>query len=174
MQDIFKKYKKHKKFQNLAIITTSFFLALWVNTWLVDSNMSQYLKSNILESQIEIPRSDIYIQAIWDYYEVKTASEIHNLEKVHFSLLYNNKNLKANIIENNIDKYIINNNYLDSWVLSIQLEANSNTSIEAWETLLKLKLTKNTENIEHINILNANFSDTNWTSYLLTSSGYQL
>jgi len=174
MQDIFSKYKKHKRLQNIGIIAASLFLAIWVNTWLTDSNMSQYLKSNILETQTQIPRSDIYIQLVWDSYEIKSHSLISNLDQISFSLLYNNKNLNLKINENNIDKYTINSNYIDSGILNLQIRSNNNHTIQAWETILKLNLSKNTEGIEHINILNANFTDTTGASYILSTSGLRL
>jgi len=174
MEDIFWKYKKHKLTQNASIIAASLFLALGVNMQLSWWDFSRYLKANVLESQVEQQKSDLYLEYREDTLFIKTHAPILNLKQIQFSLLYNNKTLSTDNIDYNIDNYFINYNYIDSWIINLQFSGDGSYSLQAWETIASMKVLKNTNAVEYINILNANFSDNTGKTYLMTMSGIEL
>ncbi len=173
MKDIFNKYKSYKNTQNCFIIAMSLFLALWANILFQSSPTQQYLKANLLESSNNIKNSDIYIthnNNNNNSIEIKTNQELVSPTNIHFSILYDNSSLNTENINFDIDNYILNYDFIDNWILNIQLQWTWNRSIKAWENLVKIWITSDENLKSHINILNANFSDTSWKTYIMTSS----
>jgi uncharacterized membrane-anchored protein YitT (DUF2179 family) len=62
--DIISKYKKQKKVSNFAIITISFILAITINFFIINNtNLSNTLKANLLESEIRQNTGDLYLES---------------------------------------------------------------------------------------------------------------
>jgi uncharacterized membrane-anchored protein YitT (DUF2179 family) len=62
--DIISKYKKQKKVSNFAIITISFILAITINFFIINNtNLSNTLKANLLESEIKQNTGDLYLES---------------------------------------------------------------------------------------------------------------
>lgn len=174
MEDFIWKYKKYTLIQNLAIITASIFLAFAINVVISWWNFSNYIKASILDSQTKQQKSDIYLEHQGSHIFINSRSPIENIKQIQFSLLYNSININPENIINNIDNYVINYKYLDTWILNIQIIWDGKSSVWKWENISSIKFSKETEALEYINILNVNFTDTEWKTYIMTSSWVQL
>ena len=174
MEDFLKQYRKHKLPQNVAIITASLFLALWVNMQFTDNNLWKYLKANLIESESQEQKSDVYLEVKGNKVLVKNGTPIQWLQQIQFSLMFNHEALDTSNVLKNIDNYTIRYNYLDYWILNIQLISKNPEDISIHSPLIELDFMKKTEMKEYVNILNANFSDTDWRTYHMTTTGTSL
>lgn len=174
MKDIFSQYKRHKFLQNFGIIAASLFLAIWVNIQFMNTEISQYLKSNIIETQNQVEKSDIYLEVKDNTIVVKNGKSISEVEQIQFSLIFNNNNINTNNIINNIDNYIINYKYIELWILNIQVLWNWKANLIPHSSLITIEFEKESELKEYINVLNANFRDSTWNTYYLNTSGAQI
>ena len=178
MQDIFKKYKNHKMVLNIWMIISSLFLAFIINFLFIDStNIWKNLKTSLLNSKnIEI-KSDIYLNKTsknipwlnnsFDI-EILAWKNINNPETLSLSLVYNSENI---IIENILSEDIeVIKMWENKWLDSIIINFKNNKNISINQKIIELKIKKLKEKTENINIINANFKDSTWEIYLLTTS----
>lgn len=169
MVDIMKKYKKQKLITNVNVVLASLVIALWINfTFFNSSNLSQYLTTNVLGTEIEEIKSDISIENIWDEYFIITNKNINLMTSLSLSLISNPQNTVIWRIESNYWDIVNLSN--TPWINSLILTTNKEINIQKWERIIKIKLSKNTENSENLNIVNANFTDINNEHFLLTTS----
>lgn len=169
MTDIMKKYKKQKFMTNINIVLASFVLALWVNfMFFGSSNLSQYLTTNVLGTEIKEVKSDISIEKFENEYYIVTNKNINLINSLSLSLIYNPENVSVTKIESSFWDIINLSN--TPWISSIILTTNWKTSAFVWDKIIKLELNKNQQISENINIVNANFTDINKDHFLLTTS----
>ena len=169
MQDILKKYKNHKIITNLWMIISSLILAFAINFLLIDStNIWKNLKTSLLNSNnIEI-KSDIYLNKTSDNIEILAGKVINNPETLSLSLIYNPENI---IIENILSEDLeVIRMWETKWLDSIIINFKNNWKISKHQKIIEFKTKKIKEKTENINIINANFKDTTWEIYLLTTS----
>ena len=170
MKDIMKKYKKHKIISNLWVLVISLFLALAINFFVIDwTEIWQNLKTSVLNNKVN-KKSDIFLENSWDEIVVKNFKNMNFLDSISFSLVYNPENIT-----------IWN---LRSWKNWLELTKIRNTpgfytiiliskfplDINSWEVLISFEIKKKNNKTESINLINANFSDSNSESYELTTS----
>lgn len=169
MKDIIKKYQNHKLFTNINIILASLVLAFWINFILIDwTDIWEYLKVSILNTQIIENKSDLYIEKQGNDFFVVSNKTINQVSNLSLSLAYNPENITIWDVSSSFWD-VINLSNTD-WISSIIFTADENTNINPWDKLIKLNIVKKEEKTENINILNANFKDINDQQFLLSTS----
>ncbi len=175
MKDILKKYNKKKHIQNIWIIVTSLALAIWVNYFIFNNDeISKNLKTNVNEAIVEEKKADLYIENSTNTYSVKAWQDMNNVENISFSLTYNSENIKIdemNWWNDNIDLMNLSNY---PWVNTIVINIEKPINIKKWKEIINFKIKKLNEVNENINIISANFTDSEWETFLLSTSGIDL
>lgn len=165
MTDILKKYNKQKKFSNISIVAMSLVFAIGINIFLFDdSNLVKNLKANAIESDIQMNKSDLYIEQEAVYFSVFSSKNMTNVKNVSFSVVYNPENI--NILKTNGLQHISTNDGISTYILQFAEPKN----IIKGEKVALLEINKNKNKTEHVNIVEANFTDDSGNSYQLSTS----
>ncbi|MGB2111482.1 MAG: hypothetical protein ACPHY8_06845 [Patescibacteria group bacterium] len=165
MTDILKKYNKQKKFSNISIVATSLVFAVGINIFLFDdTNLVKNLKVNAIESEIQMNKSDLYLEQEAVYFSIFSSKNMTNVKNVTFSIVYNPENI--NILKANGLQHVSTNNGVSTFLLQFDEPKN----IIKDEKVALLEINKNKNKTEHINIVEANFTDTSGNSYELSTS----
>lgn len=165
MTDILKKYNKQKKFSNISIVAMSLVFAIGINIFLFDdSNLVKNLKANAIESDIQLNKSDLYIEQEAVYFSVFSSKNMTNVKNVSFSVVYNPENI--NILKTNGLQHISTNDGISTYILQFDEPKN----IIKGEKVALLEINKNKNKTEHVNIVEANFTDNSGNSYQLSTS----
>jgi len=169
MQDIIKKYKKHKQITNLGIVLTSLVMAFWVNFLLIDWTITgQNLKASILNANNVEINSDVYFDLEDNKIVLKTSKLISNVKDLSLSVTYNPENVEIINFDSSNNLSEISN---EEWIKSIIINFWELVSINPNENILEINTSKKINKSENINIINANFTDNAWDNYMLSSSG---
>lgn len=168
MKDFMDKYKKNKIIWNIWIVMFSLILAFWINIFLIDStNMWDWLKTSILNATDKTQKADLYLEKIGNKIILKNSKNINDSQNLFLSISYNPENIKNIDVTSDINTpNIISQN---TWISSIILNTNWKT-YKKNDRILEIIVEKKEEKIENINIINANFKDTTWEIYKLTTS----
>lgn len=169
MQDILKKYKKHRLLSNIWVVALSLIMAVWINFFVIDStNFGQNLKTSVLNSSTNNNLADIYLENLNNEIKLKTSKDINNLKSLSFSISYNPNNLKIEeFISSNAQILNLSNT---PWINSVTITFDNIVDIKWWENITSIKTSKKDNKIENINIVDANFTDWEAEVYLLTTS----
>lgn len=171
MQDIIKKYKKHKISSHLGIIVISFIVAFWVNFLLIDwTEIWQNIKASVLNiDNISGPKSDIFFEKENDIVLLKNSKSMKNVKSISFSMIFNPENLSiTNLLSKNNQ---ITNIGDENWIKSIIINLDESRNINENENILEFNIEKKDNKTEHLNIVNANFTDDSWEVYMFSTSG---
>jgi len=172
MQDILKKYKQHKLLWNIGIIVTSLIMAIWINFFVIDStSIGQNLKTSVLNANNNVNLADIYLEKQDNTIKLKTSKDINNVKRLSFNVSYNPETLTIEKINplNKKNAQILNISN-DPWINSITIIYNNIINLKKSETIILLKTKKLKDQIENINIFDANFDDNKSQTSLLTTS----
>jgi len=183
MTDIITKYKKHKKITNIFIISASLILALSINFIIFDwNNLGNSLKTSIIDSKEseksdiymianskESEKSDIYMISNSGSITLKTNKNLNLVKNITLSIIYNKDNISLweSIVNKNMK---ISSLSWEAWISTIIIDFEKATNISAWDDIFTMKLSKKANTSEQINLINANFTDETWETYLFTSS----
>lgn len=175
MKDILKKYRKKKNIHNVWIVLTSLALWFWINALIFDDwNIWNQLKTNVTEAVVKEIQSDLYIEQNNDFYSIKVWMDMKNVENISFSLAYNPDNIRISSIESDDDNIDIMNLSNQPWINTVVINLEKPSDINKGEEILKLKVKKENNTPESINLINWNFTDTEWETYLFSTSGVEL
>lgn len=170
MKDFIKKYQNHKLLTNLNIILASLVLAVWINFFLVDgTNIGQSLKASVLNSQIWTETADVYLKKIDNDIYLVTNKNIVDLNNFSISFSYNPEYVEIFDISSQL--WQVANLWENQGINSIILNIQSPVNLNRWDNILKVWVNKKIETTENLNILNANFSDSENNQFLLSTSG---
>lgn len=168
MQDIIKKYKKHRQITNLGIVLTSLVVAIGVNFLLIDWTVTgQNLKASILNANNVEINSDVYFDIENNNIVLKTSKIISDIKNLSLSITYNPENVELLGLNSNNNISEISN---EEWIRSIIINFDWNSDISPNQNILEIKTNKKTQKSENLNIINANFTDNTWENYLLSTS----
>lgn len=168
MQDIINKYKKHKIVNNVNIILASLVIAFWINFMIYDTNIWESLKTSVLNSEINEAKSDISITKQWEFLFLVTNKQTNNVKNLSLSLTYNPENIEISEIKS--DLWDVVNLSNTPWISSIILSSDKELNLNPWDKIIKISATKKEEKSENLNIINANFKDSNDEIFLLSTS----
>jgi len=168
--DILKKYKKYKKISNLSIVSISLIIAIWMNFLILNNTkFSKNLRTNLLESKLNNKKSDIFFEISNNNLILKTSKNISNIESLSFSTAYNSENIELDKV---IPKLNAQTTYISntSWLSTILIEYSEINNIKSWDKILTIEINKTINKTENLNIINANFTDSDSNTYELSSS----
>ena len=170
MKDIMKKYKRHKMISNLWILVTSLVLALGINFFVIDwTEMWKNLKTSVLNSELN-KKSDIFLESSWNKIVIKNSKNISSLDSISLSLVYNPLNLKIENITPELESLKVTEVTNTDGFSTIIISSSSPLDVSPSEILVSFDAVKTENKTENINVINANFSDSNSESYDLTTS----
>lgn len=167
MWDILKKYKKHKKFSNIAIVFTSLILAISINLFIIDSTtINKHIKTSLLESKIQNNISDIFMKVSKNNKTVElfTSKDINDITNINMSFLYNPDTISINSIVCNINS-TSNLNSDNNWISSVIIDFEKNTSFQKNEKICDINIDKKSKNTEQLIIEKISFFDKNSNTY---------
>jgi len=172
--DIIKKYKNHNLLKNIWIIVTSLFFAILINYSINNTSISNSIKSSVMNSKyIQNVNSDIYIKkennTIKNILNITNSKNINGLKSLNLTIVYNPNNLELKntyTTINNIKPIIINK---ENWLLTISLDAQE-INIKENSSLINILFEKRENKIEHVNIINAFFTDKDNNTFELSTS----
>jgi len=168
--NILKKYKRHKKISNLTIVFLSLTIAIWINFFVLEgSNFSKNLKTNLLESELKNNISNIYFEKKGNNLFLKTNRTISNIENLTFSITYNPENIEILDIIPKLNSEIINVSNTP-WLSTVLVNFKEINTINSWEKILTIKTNKKEDKTENVNIINANFTDSEKNTFELSVS----
>jgi len=175
MDDIIKKYKHTKNMKLGFVIAASFVFALSLNLVIWNSDIGKILKTNIQEFvNIKDNKADLYLEKnenSWNYIiNLKNSKTLNSIKNIWLSLVFNWENVDIKDKFTKIEWLKIIELSNNNWYNIITLKANNNLDINENETILSIVLEKNEEKIENLNLINANFTDTNGEIYSLSTS----
>lgn len=174
MDDIIEKYKIKKRNKNIAIVLTSLMLAIWINFWVFSPWAGQMLKANVLWTQID-SKANLSIEKIDNDYKnilnIKANKNLNSLKSLSLSIVYNPEKVSIDNISTNYEgaKLVMMSD--NKWFKSIIITFKNPENIKNWSELVQILWQKNQiEVIENINLINANFIDSTWETYTLSTS----
>ena len=168
--DIINIYKKQKKISNISIITISLILAITINFFIINnSNISNNLKTNLLESERKQNIGDLYLEADWNNILLKTKNNLNNISNITLSIAYNSENIKINNIIPKLN-WEVSNISNTPGLTTIILEYSEINNIDPNDKILTINTQKKKEKTENINIVSANFTDKSGKSFELSNS----
>lgn len=179
MEDIIQKYKKEQKKKNIAIVVTSLALAIGLNFVLVNTNSGKYITSSVINSQISSEKqADLYLQSVKNsgnnVIRLKASSEISQAKSLSFSLAYNKENVKIKEKTLRIDGAEMINVIENEWFNTLIINFQNPTNIKTGEEILSIIFEKNqSEELESINLVNANITDNEGAIFSLSTSGVE-
>ncbi len=179
MEDIIQKYKKEQKKKNIAIVVTSLALAIGLNFVLVNTNSGKYITSSVINSQISGEKqADLYLQSVKNsgnnVIRLKASSEISQAKSLSFSLAYNKENVKIKEKMLRIDGAEMINVIENEWFNTLIINFQNPTNIKTGEEILSIIFEKNqSEELESINLVNANITDNEGAIFSLSTSGVE-
>lgn len=170
MKDIFKKYKKQKRFSNVWVVVTSLVLAIGINFLVLEwSNFGNSMKANILEVKTQNQQSDIYATLNNNNVDIFSNQNMNDVKNISMSLSYNPNNVGLLLNdEENSDIIRLSD---EKWIQSILINYTPEKNILAWDKLFSVETSKLNQTSEQLNIFNANFTDSQGENYLLSTSG---
>ncbi len=171
--NIFKKYKNYKKKNTAFIIFASLILAIWINVFLsFDQNIWNYLQADILQANKKNNIWDIFLEKKDNKIILKAGKKLDSVENISLSLVYNPDNiaLKGVFEKENENIDIFSNT---PWISTILISFTQAKTINSWDEIISFDFVKNVWKTENINIINANFTDSNNKTFDLTTSSFQ-
>lgn len=169
-KDFVKEYKKKKIIWNLGIIALSLVLALWINFFVIDwTDIWKNLKASILDVDNQESKADFYIESSWNILTIKNSKQMQNPVSISLSLTYNPEILEIDTITT-IQWELVNLWEKNTWSDTIIINTTWN-DINANSTIIEIQTTKKEQTSTQLNMLNANFQDSSWNQYNLSTSG---
>lgn len=179
MEDIIQKYKRERKMRNIAIVITSLTLAFGLNLFLSTTESGKYLKSSVINSTLNSEeKADLYVDGGKNtgntIFSITSSQEMSQVKSMSFSVAYNKENVSlkdSNILIEGIEMIPVweNNGYL-----TLMLNFTNPINIQPNDKILQLVFEKiNSQEIESINLLNANMTDAEGSFFWLSTSGIE-
>lgn len=175
---VFKQFRKQKIFNQLFFVFWALVMAFWINSFVLNWDFWDNLKTNILEKNntiknsntIEV-KSDIYIEKENDITKIKVWKKIDNVTSLSFALVYNPEAVEIQDIISNIKEVKLLKLQNEKGTTTLILNFDEPQTIQAWKNLLDLYISKKVlKTTQHINIINSNFTDSTNSKYELTTS----
>lgn len=170
MQDIIKKYKKHKLVSNSIIVLSSLILAFWANYLFFETNFWENIKANLLENSKKEDLWDVYLVEDKSIVSIKTNKDISDIKDLSVSIVFNWENISIENLKSDIENTNLDNISNTPWIINVFLNFGENKNLKRWDELLEFRTIKKNDKTESINIINANFTDNLWENYLLNTS----
>ena len=168
-KDFLNEYKKNKTIWNITIVIASLIIALSINFFILDnSKFWSNLKSSVLEAGQNNTKADLVLENKNQKIILKNSKKLNNIKSLSFSIIYNPENISIENIECNSNKLIKIEN--QEGIKAIIVNYDTPKNIEKNSEICKIKTSKKETKSEQLNLINSNFTDITWETYLLTTS----
>lgn len=175
MKDYLKQYSQKNFKTHLSILGVSFILALGIYFFAGDTNLGNYLKTNVQEAwNIEAKIGDVYLErdgSDENQLFLRANKNIDEVKAFSISFTYNWENLNIVSMESLLKDGDIQNISNDIWINTIFLQYTYSRNINKWDYLMLIKTNRKRDVLENLNIINANFKDITGENYELSTSG---
>lgn len=173
---VFEQFKRQKLFQNITFVFVALTIGFGINEFMLDWDLGKNLQANLLQSQSpQEHKANIYLQTIqWaknDVIQLKVWKNISNVKTLSLSLVYNPDVVSLADIFSNIPSLELSPLQNEPWIATLILTFSEAQNITQWKNILNFYVSKNKKITQHINVINANFTDTENINYELTTSG---
>lgn len=169
MKDFLKKYHKRRIIWNSLMVLWAFVFALSINFFLIDeTDFWKNLKTSVLDAWDMSEKADLYLENNSKNILLKNNKKINNLTDFSVSFTYNPEIISIEDIKSSYGE--INILWEKSeWIITIILNAKWK-NIEKNNNILELKIKKLKEESTNLNLLNANFKDSENQEFKFTTS----
>lgn len=169
---VFKQFKKQQIFKQITFVFAALFLGFWINAFVLNWKLWNNLKTNILESKSKIEKkADIFIQKTdWknsNLMNLKSSKNIDKVKTISFSFVYNPEKVKLLDVFPNINTSRIEN---WDWITTFIINFDKPKNFKKSEEIISFYTSKKDWTTQNINLINANFTDSNNIKYDLTTS----
>lgn len=174
MKDFIKDYRKRKMIWNFYIILSAFIMAFTLNFFVLDwTNLENNLKTSILDSSSNSEiKADIFTEIKENKIILKNSKEMKNVKSISFSIAYDNSKIEILEWKSNLEKpEILGEKW--SWIETFIINFNEKNIFKN-EILAEINFKKLEETNSRINLLNANFTDSEENIFELTTSWVNL
>lgn len=173
MTDFLKKYQKQKKHSLIWVVLASLVMAIGINIFLIDgTSLWNSLKTSVLNSQWKEINSDIYLDKQQNNYVLLSSKQMNWVKNITVSLTYNPKVIEITDIYSPIWEVTTLSNL--SWVSTLILTPSEIWNISEKTSIFQFKINKTSKNRDFINMIEANFTDTEDINYNLSTSGIEI
>jgi len=177
MDDIISNYKKQRKIKNISIVITSLVLALGLNLFLGNTDSWKYIKTSVMNSMTNTQQiSDLFFEnnkTQSNLISLKSSKQMIWIKTLSFSIAYNKDNvsLKNKLLKiDNVELIELGNN---EWFNTIVLNFKNPTNLKINDNILDIIFEKKSIQKENINLVWANFIDTDNSSFTLSTSSIE-
>lgn len=169
MKDFLKKYHNKKTISNIGVILASLVLAFWINFLLIDwTEVWNNLKTSVLDIDTLETKSDLYIENLVNTLIIKNSKDMQQLKNISLWLTYNPSEVEIISIKSKLWEVISlweKNTWFDTILLNIEPK-----NIIKTDDLFEIQTKKLVEKSTQLNMINANFKDSNEEKYNLSTS----
>lgn len=174
--DVISKYKSHRLLKNISIIITSLFLAISINYTLNNTNISNSIKSSVLNSNTSIEqKSDIYMEkennTINNIISLKNSKNIYWLKNINMTIIYNPEWLEVSDIYLSNDNLKLTQINRENWIINLSINSQNELDLDKNQKIVNILFSKKSKKIEYLNLINSFFTDNNWNTFELSTSG---
>jgi len=179
MEDILTKYKQDKKKRLIAMLVMSFCVACLLYGSIGFGNL-KYIKSSVMNAKTSnIYEGDIHIDILKNediaLLELKTAQFMQQVKTLSLSVAYNPENIEIVSHSSGFSDGILVPMGSGEGFMTLTVTFPEGKDISPETKVFDLAVRKiDTDVIESINIINANFTSIDGTQYDLSSSGIEL
>lgn len=172
MKDFIKKYHNKKVIWNIWVVAASLIMAFWINFFIIDSSeIWNNLKASVINSENiwKENKADLYIENNKNWIiSINSSKSIESIENISFSVIFNPENIEIKDVSSEFNE--ITQLWNTNW-WSINFIINSKGSnIKENQNIIDINIWKKAELSEQINLINANFKNSNWENFKLTTS----
>ncbi len=172
---VFKQFEKHELVHRIGFVAAALIVALWINTFVLNWQYGNQLKTNILETSAPVEqKADIYLEKKeWsDSYimSIKAWNTMDSVESLSLGIVYNPEQVELLDTFSNINGFELSRIENTPGVATIILNFLSPQTINKWDEISHFYLSKTQDFTQHVNVTNANFTDSTNTNYQLTTS----
>ncbi len=172
---VFKQFEKHQLIHRLGFVAAALIVALWVNTFVLNGQYGNQLKTNVLESSAPVEqKADIYLEKKeWSdshIMSIRAWDTLDQVETLSLGIVYNPEQVELLDTFSNINGLELTRIENTPWVATLILTFSEMQSISAGQEIANFYVSKQEKLTQHVNITNANFTDGTSTNYQLTTS----
>jgi hypothetical protein len=165
--------------RQVGFIAAAIIVAVWINTFVLWWNFWKQLKSNVLESSKQRvndteKKADIYIQrANWEETNSMNLiawSQMDQVKSISFWIIYNPEEVEIQDVFSRINWLKLSRLENVKGVTTLILQFANPETIPKWANIIKLYASKALKNTQHLNLIQANFTDNTGVTFDLTTS----
>jgi len=176
---VFKQFKRQRIFQQVSFVFGALIVAFWINSFVLGWDMWNSLKTNLLEAGQTVTwdteqKANLYLEKNEGtenrVIKLRAGKQMDNVWTLSLSIIYNPEVVELQDIFSNINGLELARIENEKGIATIILTFTKSSSIAKWKDIINFYVAKNQKITQHINILNANFTDSTETNYELSTS----